>query len=45
MCGEGAKPVLCFDRGCWSPDLFADIITAGFGLLTYRKNQATTRSP
>ena len=40
MCGEGAKPVLCFDRGGWSPDLFADIIAAGFGLLTYRKNQA-----
>jgi hypothetical protein len=40
VCGEGAKPVLCFDRGGWSPDLFAAIIAAGFGLLTYRKNQA-----
>ncbi len=37
--GEGTTPVLCFDRGGWSPDLFADIIAAGFGLLTYRKNQ------
>jgi len=40
VCGESATPVLCFDRGGWSPDLFADIIAAGFGLLTYRKNQA-----
>jgi hypothetical protein len=40
VCGEQARPVLCFDRGGWSPDLFAVIIKAGFGLLTYRKNQA-----
>ena len=40
VCGEDTTPVLCFDRGGWSPDLFADIIAAGFGLLTYRKNQA-----
>jgi hypothetical protein len=40
ICGEHASPVLCFDRGGWSPDLFAEIIKAGFGLLTYRKNQA-----
>ena len=40
VCGEGARPVLCFDRGGWSPDLFAEIINAGFGLLTYRKNKA-----
>src|SRR5260370_19068881 len=36
--GPGAKPVLCFDRGGWSPALFADITDAGFDLLTYRKN-------
>jgi len=29
-----ASPVLCFDRGGWPPDLFAEIIKAGFGLLT-----------
>ncbi len=40
VCGDGTKPVLCFDRGGWSPDLFADIIAAGSGLLTYRQNQA-----
>jgi transposase-like protein len=28
---------VCFDRGGWSPALFADITGAGFGLLTYRK--------
>ena len=36
--GPGTKPVLCFDRGGWSPALFADITDAGFDLLTYRKN-------
>ena len=40
VCGEDTTPVLCFDRGGWSPDLFADIIAARFGLLAYRKNQA-----
>jgi transposase-like protein len=36
--GPGTRPVLCFDRGGWSPALFASIIDAGFDLLTYRKN-------
>ena len=40
ICGDGARPVLCFDRGGWSPDLFAHVIAAGFGLLTYRKAAA-----
>ena len=40
IAGEGRKPVLCFDRGGWSPALFADITDAGFDLLTYRKNDA-----
>ena len=39
VCGQHAAPVLCFDRGGWSPDLFAEIIAAGFGLLTYRKTE------
>ena len=38
IAGAGTRPVLCFDRGGWSPALFADIIDAGFDLLTYRKN-------
>ncbi len=37
IAGQDRKPTLCFDRGGWSPDLFADIIAAGFHLLTYRK--------
>jgi hypothetical protein len=40
ICGQGTEPVLCFDRGGWSPDLFAAVIAAGFGLLTYRKAPA-----
>jgi hypothetical protein len=40
IAGPDAKPVLCFDRGGWSPDLFAEIIDAGFDLLTYRKASA-----
>jgi hypothetical protein len=28
-----------FDRGGWSPDLFADLLDEGFDLLTYRKGK------
>jgi len=38
--GEGRPVTVCFDRGGWSPALFADIIAAGFGLLTWRKGPA-----
>ena len=31
---------VCFDLGGWSPALFADILGAGFDLLTYRKGPA-----
>jgi hypothetical protein len=31
---------VCFDRGGWSPALFAGILDAGFDLLTYRKGPA-----
>jgi hypothetical protein len=40
IAGPGAKVTLCFGRGGWSPDLFAEIIHAGFDLLTYRKAEA-----
>jgi transposase-like protein len=43
--GPAARPVLCFDRGGWSPALFADITDAGFDLLTYRKNDTGTDIP
>ena len=35
--GQGRRVTVCFDRGGWSPALFADILEAGFDLLTYRK--------
>ena len=35
--GDGRPVTVCFDRGGWSPALFADITGAGFDLLTYRK--------
>jgi transposase-like protein len=38
--GEGRRVTVCFDRGGWSPALFADITGAGFGLLTWRKGPA-----
>jgi transposase len=43
--GPAARPVLCFDRGGWSPALFAGITDAGFDLLTYRKNDAGSDIP
>ena len=38
--GEDRRVTVCFDRGGWSPALFADITEAGFGLLTWRKGPA-----
>ncbi len=38
--GDGRRVTVCFDRGGWSPALFADILGAGFDLLTYRKGPA-----
>jgi hypothetical protein len=40
IAGDGAKPVLCFDRGGWSPDLFAEITGAGFDFMTWRRKDA-----
>ncbi len=30
---------ICFDRGSWSPELFYEIVQAGFDFLTYRKGR------
>ena len=38
--GQGRRVTVCFDRGGWSPALFAGITEAGFGLLTWRKGPA-----
>jgi len=40
VAGEDRQVTVCFDRGGWSPALFADITEAGFGLLTWRKGPA-----
>jgi transposase len=34
------RVTVCFDRGGWSPALFADITGAGFDVLTWRKGPA-----
>jgi transposase len=38
--GQGRRVTVCFDRGGWSPALFADITAAGSDLLTWRKGPA-----
>jgi hypothetical protein len=38
--GQGRPVTVCFDRGGWSPALFADITAAGFDVLTWRKGPA-----
>ncbi|HZW44063.1 MAG TPA: helix-turn-helix domain-containing protein [Dermatophilaceae bacterium] len=37
LVGADARPTICFDRGGWSPKLFAELDKAGFDVLTYRK--------
>lgn len=38
LVGADARPTIIFDRGGWSPKLFAELDQAGFDILTYRKN-------
>ena len=40
IAGQGRRVTVCFDRGGWSPALFADITEAGFDVLTWRKGPA-----
>ena len=40
IAGEERRVTVCFDRGGWSPALFADITAAGFDVLTWRKGTA-----
>ncbi len=37
LVGPGARPTIIFDRGGWSPKLFAQLVAAGFDIATYRK--------
>jgi prepilin-type processing-associated H-X9-DG protein len=39
--GDNRRVLVGFDRGGWSPTLFADLDTAGFDTLTWRKGAAT----
>ena len=41
LVGPDARPTICFDRGGWSPRLFAELDAAGFDILTYRKGAKT----
>jgi transposase-like protein len=45
IAGEGRRVTVCFDRGGWSPALFADITAAGLDLLTWRKGPAPDLPP
>ena len=40
LVGPDARPTIAFDRGGWSPKLFAELTLAGFDILTYRKGSA-----
>ncbi|HXH56839.1 putative transposase [Iamia sp.] len=37
LVGADRRPTIAFDRGGWSPKLFAEMTAAGFEILTYRK--------
>jgi len=39
LVGPDARPTLVFDRGGWSPAVFAEVTAAGFHILTYRKGK------
>ncbi len=38
LVGPDRRPTIAFDRGGWSPKLFAELSAAGFDILTYRKS-------
>jgi prepilin-type processing-associated H-X9-DG protein len=40
LVGDGRRVLVGFDRGGWSPALFADLDAAGFDTLTWRKGAA-----
>jgi transposase len=37
LVGPERRPTIAFDRGGWSPKLFAELVAGGFDVLTYRK--------
>ncbi len=42
---EGQRLTIVFDRGGWSPALFATLLSRGFDLLTYRKGKSEPEPP
>lgn len=42
LVGPDKHPTIAFDRGGWSPTLFAELVDAGFHILTYRKKPCPT---
>ena len=41
LLGADAKPTVCFDRGGWSPKVFAELVDAGFDSCTCRRGPFT----
>ena len=41
LVGDDRRVLVGFDRGGWSPTLFADLHAAGFDTLTWRKGHTT----
>jgi hypothetical protein len=39
LVGQRRRPTIVFDRGGWSPKLFAQLLVRGFDVLTYRKGR------
>ena len=40
LVGPGVRPTIVFDRGGWSPKLFAELVALGFDVLTYKKGKS-----
>lgn len=40
LVGEDRRITVVFDRGGWSPQLFVNLIRAGFDIITYRKGRS-----
>jgi transposase len=40
LVGPDARPTIVFDRGGWSPKLFAEMVKEGFHVLTYKKGRS-----
>ena len=40
LVGPDTRPTIVFDRGGWSPRLFAELVALGFDILTYKKGKS-----